>query len=506
MFEFMAPFLVALLLIGLGIGIRFRIFWINPAVGVDHWYWLLCAEDVKKRRKLPPRLSFFMLEIEEQWYPPLYAGLLALLPMKVLEKHGGKISQLIDLLNGLLIFLSVLWTSGSILIAFLSGLSYIMAFFPMSYNYQLQPRVLANLLLTLMMIGLWFYLDTGNMALWGVLLILSVVLLFLHKMTVQMYVVYLLGFGFWAWSWKILLLLPASLVLAIIVSKGFYIKMLKAHWDIVSFWNENIHFLKSHQYYESPVYNTGNLKPTYWQQRSLRHFFHRLLFIPYYNIFAPLLFPPLIYFAMSHPQGKMADFLWVWLAITYAWAFSTTLLPFFKALGAGALYIYQSFFPLFVLMGLSIPTMPVHLQWWLYALWVAGFVIAMVQWEKYCKSISTSKTEAIGQDFREVLGYLKQLPKDGVFCIPFRLADGTAYWTRKKVFWGGHSYGFHRLLKPYFPIMREDAKQTLRKEPLDYLLYWRGYLESLTDIGLEEGRDIRYLFGKGEYELYEIIK
>lgn len=69
MFEFMAPFLVALLLIGLGIGIRFRIFWINPAVGVDHWYWLLCAEDVKKRRKLPPRLSFFMLEIEEQWYP-----------------------------------------------------------------------------------------------------------------------------------------------------------------------------------------------------------------------------------------------------------------------------------------------------------------------------------------------------------------------------------------------------------------------------------------------------
>jgi hypothetical protein len=282
--------------------------------------------------------------------------------------------------------------------------------------------------------------------------------------------------------------------------------MLKAHWDIVSFWNENIRFLGSHQYYESLVYNEGSSKPTCWQRRSLRRLFYRLMLIPYYNIFAPLLFPPLVYYAMPHPQGKLVNFLWVWLALTYVWAFSTTLLPFFKALGAGALYIYQSFFPLFLLIGLSIPTVPVLLQWWLYALWVAGFIISMVQWEKYCKSITRSKKAAIGEDLREVLNYLKQLPKDGVFCIPFQLSDGTAYWTRKKVFWGGHSYGFHKLLKPYFPIMREDAKQTLKKEPLDYLLHWRGYLESLTYIGLEEGRDIRYLFGKGEYELYEIIK
>jgi hypothetical protein len=495
-----------LTLIVIGIGIRFRILWINPALGVDHWYWFLCAEDVKKRRRLPPRLPYFMLESEEQWYPPLYAGLLALLPMKVLEKHGGKISQLIDLLYGLLIFFSVLWTSGSILIAFLSGLSYSIAFFPMSYNYQLQPRGLANLLLTVMMIGLWFYLDTGSMVVWGGVLVLSVILLFLHKMTVQMWGVYLVGFGLWAWDWKILLLLPASLLLAIIVSKGFYIKMLKAHWDIVSFWNENIHYLESHQYYESPGYNTGNSKPTYWKPRSWRRLFYRIMFIPYYNVFAPLLFPALIYYAMAYPQRELASFLWVWLALTYLWAFSTTLLPFFKALGAGALYIYQSFFPMFLLFGLYIPTVPTSLQRWLYALWAAGIIISVVQWKKYCKSILTSKTATIGEELRAVLDYLKQLPKDGVFCIPFRLADGTAYWTRKKVFWGGHSYGFHKLLKPYFPIMRENVEQTLKGEPLNYLLFWRRYLESLRDIGLEEGRDIHYLFGKGEYELYEIIK
>jgi len=493
-------------LIAIGIGIRFRPLWINPSLGVDHWYWLLCAEDVKKRRKLPPKLPYFMLEIEEQWYPPLFAGLLALLPIRFLEKNGGKISQLIDLLNGLLIFELVLWANGNMMVAFLSSFSYIIAFLPMSYNFQLQPRALANLFLTLAMIGLWFYVDTGSLAIWGGVLVISLILLFLHKMTVQMWVVYLLGFGVLVWDWKILLLIPASVLLALIISKGFYIKMLKAHWDIVSFWNENIHFLGSHQYYESPIYNKEDSKSAYWRRRSLRRLFSRLMFIPYYNIFALLLSPPLIYDALSHPQGKLESFLWTWLVLTYIWAFSTTLLPNFRALGPGALYVYQSFFPLFLLIGLSIPTMPAHLQHWLFALWLAGVIISMVQWEKYCKSISTNKKVAIGKDLREVLNCLKELPKDGVFCIPFQLLDGTAYWTRKKVFWGGHSYGFKTLLKPYFPVMREEVRETLKSKPLSYLLFWRGYLKSLKDIGLEEGKDIQYLFGKGEYELYEILK
>jgi len=230
------------------------------------------------------------------------------------------------------------------------------------------------------------------------------------------------------------------------------------------------------------------------------------MLIPYYNIFALLLSPPLIYFNLSHPLEKLASFLWVWLGLTYLWALSTTLLPYFRALGAGALYIYQCFFPMFLLVGLSIPVMPTDLQRWVYALWVIGIVISVVQWEKYCKSISSNKKVAIGEDFRGVLNYLKELPKDGVFCIPFQLPDGTAYWTRKKVFWGGHSFGFHEMLKPYYPIMREDVREVLKNKPLNYLLFWRGYLKSLKDIGLEEGRDIRYLFGRGEYELYEVVK
>jgi len=505
MFEILRPPLVMLLLIGVGLLVRFRPLWINPNLGVDQWYWLLCAEDVKKRRKLPPRLTYFMLEIEEQWYPPLFAGLLALLPAKWLKNHGGKISQLTDLLHGFVIFLAVLWLSKSLIIAFLSGLSYLLAWFPLTYNTQLQPRGLANLLLTFAVGGLWFYIDTDSYAIWAGVLILSLVLLFLHKMTVQMWIVYLLGFGVWAWDWKIFLLIPASVFVALVISKGFYIKMLKAHWDIVSFWHKNIKYLGSHQYYESPLYRNETFVSTAQHRRGWRHQSRKLLSLYKYNAFI-LFLPVLAYHAIYNPQGRLERFLWIWLGITYLWALLTTFVPYFLALGGGQYYIYQSFLPLFLLAGVSVQSMSAPLQGWLFAFWGIGLVYSLVMWERFCRSVRLDKRAAVGDDLKEVFDFLKLLPNEGVFCIPFLPSDGAAFWTRKKVFWGGHSYGFHALLKPYFPIMREQIRETLRKKPLRYLLFRRGYLNSLKDIGLEEGRDIRYLFGKGDYDLYEVVK
>jgi hypothetical protein len=497
--------IVLLSLAVLGLLVRFRPFRSNPALGVDHWYWLLCAEDVKRRRKLPPKLPYFMLEIEEQWYPPLFAGLLALFPMRWLKEYGGKISELTDLLHGFVIFLAVLWVSDSLLMSSLSGLSYLIAWFPLSYNIQLQPRGLANLLLSLAMIGLWFYIDTRLFSIWIGILILSVILLFLHKMTVQMWGVYLLVFGFWSWDWKILFLIPASVFLALVVSRGFYIKMLKAHWDIVSFWHENIRNLGSHQYYESSLYQKEDFVSTAQHQTGWRHQIRKLLSLYKYNAFV-LLLPVLASHAVSHDQGESGSFLWMWIGVTCLWTLFTTFVPYFLALGGGHYYLYQTFLPLFLLVGLTIHTMSAWQQGLLFSFWGVGFIFSVVKWETYCRSVVRNKTATMGHDLKDVFDYLRSLPKDGVFCIPFYLPDGAAFWTRKKVFWGGHSYGFQTLLKPYFPIMQKDVKETLKSKPLNYLLFWRGYLSSLKDIGLEEGRDIRFLFGKGEYALYEVVK
>jgi len=431
--------------------------------------------------------------------------LLALLPMRWLKDHGGKISQFFDLLQGFMIFLAVLWFSDSLVIAFLSGLSYLVAWFPLSYNTQLQPRGLANLFLTLAIVGLWFYTDTGSFGMWAGVLILSLILIFLHKMAVQMWVIYLLGFGIWAWDWKILFIIPASILLAMIVSKGFYFKILKAHWDIISFWHENINYLGSHHYYESPIYQKEDFVSTAVHKNGWHHQIKKLLSLFKYNVFIILL-PILIYKAQFYSQQGLKSFLWWWLGLTYLWALLTTFIPHFKALGSGNYYLYHSLFPIFLLNALNIFEIPPYFQWGLFILWAAGIILSGAQWDRYCRSMVNQRANAKPYELQEVLDYLKALPKDRVFCIPFILSDMTAFWTRKKVFWGGHSYGFQRMLKPYFPIMREDMRETLRKKSLNYLLFWKKYLKSLSDIGLEEGSQIRYIFGKGEYELYEFIQ
>jgi hypothetical protein len=505
MSELVMPFLIILLLALLSFWVRFRALRINPALGVDNWYWLLCIEDVKRYHRIPARLPYFMLEIEEQWYPPLYSFVMSLFPKEILKRHGGKIAQLMDLLNGLTIFLTVLWLSDNITIAFISGFSYIIAFFPLSYSHQLQPRGLANFLLTLIVIGLWFYIDTKYLVIWLGILILSVVILFLHKMTTQLWAVYLLGFGIWAKDWMLPVLLPASMLLAIIISKGFYIKVLKAHWDIITFWHENIKNLGSHQYYESPLYRKEGFASTAIHQRGLRHQLRKLWSLFLYNVFIIVLLI-LIYFGQFHYHNDLESFVWWWLGLTYLWAILTTFVPYFKALGSGIYYLYQSFLPLFLLTALLLREMPLHLQWGLFILWAIGLFFSGVQWEKYCHSVAIHVENKDQRDLHEVLDYLKGLPHDGVFCIPFTLPDITAYWTRKKVFWGGHGYGFHTYLKPYFPIMRENVLETLKEKSLSYVLFWRRYLDSLEDIGLKVGQDLRFLFSKGEYELYEVVQ
>ncbi|MBM4305837.1 MAG: hypothetical protein FJ115_08590 [Deltaproteobacteria bacterium] len=505
MTQAMLSFGVFIFLVFISLWVRFRALRINPGLGIDNWYWLLCIENVKTTHRIPPRLSYFMLEIEEQWYPPLYSFFMSVFSMDVLKKHGGKIAQLTDLLNGFLIFLSILWFSGNVAIAFLSCFSYIMAFFPLSYSHQLQPRGLANFFLTLIMITLWFYIATPSFVTWLGILIPSVLLLFLHKMTAQLWAVYLLGFGLWAKDWTLPTLIPTSMVVAMLLSKGFYLKVLKAHWDIITFWHENINKLGSHQYYESPLYGKKGFISTAVHQKGCRHQIRTLKSIFLNNIFIILL-PVWIGFDLSRSRSDFESFLFGWLGLTYLWVFLTTFVPYFRALGAGILYLYQSFLPLFLLIAHMAEGLSVRLQWILYTLWAVGLILSTIQWEKYCRNRADQNRRVFQTGLGEVLDYLKLQPKEGVFCIPFTLPDRVAYWTRKKVFWGGHGFGFHAYLKPYFPVMRENVLQTLTTKPISYVLFWRRYLDSLEDIGLKIGRDLRFLMGKGEYELYEVVK
>ena len=56
--------------------------------GIDSWYFLLYAEEFRKTRRIPVKLPYFMLDLEEQWYPPGLAIFLSFFPQSFLEKFN----------------------------------------------------------------------------------------------------------------------------------------------------------------------------------------------------------------------------------------------------------------------------------------------------------------------------------------------------------------------------------------------------------------------------------
>ena len=86
------------------------------------------------------------------------------------------------------------------------------------------------------------------------------------------------------------------------------------------------------------------------------------------------------------------------------------------------------------------------------------------------------------EKFDKAIKFLKNSRLDRVMTIPFQLPDEVAYKTSKKVFFGGHGYGF-LWLEPYFPVMNEKIEQAISDWDLGAIFlqkdYWKEFFEKV---------------------------
>ena len=87
--------LIGLLISSLGFYLRIR----KKDQGVDSWYYLSCVREFKKSKKIPIKLPNYLLDIEEQWYPPGFSIFLSIFPFNLLKKYQSLIGPLIDSLQ-----------------------------------------------------------------------------------------------------------------------------------------------------------------------------------------------------------------------------------------------------------------------------------------------------------------------------------------------------------------------------------------------------------------------
>lgn len=465
--------------------------------GVDQWYWRSYIERVRDSQEFPPRLTQFRLE-EAQWYPPLFPLLLAKLPGFVFERYAGYFAVLLDLLRMLMLMCAAKVFSGSEQVAVVSGLVYALTPVLTTYNIQLNPRGLGALLLDATWLCVAGALLWGGGLGWLLAAIFGGLMLLTHKMTTQLFVFTACVAAVLLGDASFLVLIPMSVLVAFGSSRGFYRLVFRHHLDIVQFWFKNWQWMGSNPILESPVYgDPGFESPSKYYRSGWWSASRRLAFVVGFNPWMPaVLLVAILLWWYGHTFSLFQLLALSWLAINFAFALLTTLIPFMRCFGQGYLYGYNGSFPAALSMGLI--WLDIMSSWYVFLICVVTAVASVVALLAFFRTLASSRTLKVDRHLNEALLRLKELPPGVVMCLPQHWHDAVAYRAGKPVAFGGHGYGF-RLLQPVFPRLLVTVRQFIKDNAIAYLLIWPAYVNRrfLDDLPAAEIEEF------GDYKIYK---
>src|SRR5450432_3556861 len=262
--EFM---LVGLALVGLALYLRLRIFIGTRPGGVDTWYYMASAEAIRSQKHLPIRLPQYLLHDDKESYPAIFPLFLALLPPPWLRSYFWLISPIVDSIQLLLLYLLSFRLTDSVIAAGTAGLIYAVTPQLISETRNLNGRAFASLLQTITMLVLLrsvVFSDGPSSALlsptalWIVGVLLVAVLYNTHTSTTIAFLVSVATVSVIFGEWRLLLAGLAGLPLAILISGGYYLRVIMNHVHAARFWIRNVKYTRAHQVQDSPLFSTGN--------------------------------------------------------------------------------------------------------------------------------------------------------------------------------------------------------------------------------------------------------
>lgn len=478
--------------VGFWLRVRPRL-WLRE-FGVDTWYYLTAAEARRAQPRGWLRLPYFLLDIPEQWYPPLLTRLLSWLPQRSLERWQWLISPFIDTAQLAITYAVTYALTGHVAAAVVAGLVY--ATFPLlvTQHSTLNSRALGSICLTLTMLALWRWSASGGWW-WAVAVTAGgVVVLHAHKLATQQLLFLLVGLAMLRADWRYAGWLVAIGAAALVVSRGRYRKILRGHLEILRFWRRQLPWLGAHLIYDSSLHRDpvkSSAKRGVSGLRGSRIF--SLLAYAHGAMVAGV-----VGSAVWWSRGAADPFLIGWALIGFATVAVISWLQPVRFLGEGFRYAMYLACPASILIGqwAISPALPVALR--------MGIVVAVVAVgcavSLFLQGAQRhSALAAADGGFNEAVEWLRAAPRDGVICLPATRADAVAYRARKRVLWGAHSSGYDRLVE-FFPVLRRPLDELAARYRTSYLVVDRRYVD-LPDLRLRNGW--RTVFERGTFQILE---
>lgn len=438
----------------------------REAGGVDTWYYLRYVREFKRSRHFPVTLPEYVLDEREQWYPPVFPLLLSWFPLKLLENARGFISPFIDCLQMALLYVFTLRNTDSAGIALVAASIYALMPTLVAENVNLNSRAFGSLLMTLVMLALFRWLQPDHPVHWlCAAVLLGGLLPLTHKMTTQQYVFSLLMLAAVFLDWRYLALLAGSFVLAFVMSGGFYWKVLKGHWDIVSYYWRRIDEINAHQVLDSPIYGQpGHRSAKITYQPGWRGVIKVLARLFGEN---PFLLVMLVVF--QNPGVTRTQMYW-WATSVLFFAFLTSFGPL-RCIGEGYKYMKLTAFP--SAYAIAVSTGPWNPQaplvcWALSASFLFACAALAVFFYHHL-SKRTEYTAILDPKLKQVAAFLREQPKATVLCMPLMYCDYLIYSSGQRLLWGARSGGF-KILEPFYYVLRRPIEYFLETYQVNYMV------------------------------------
>jgi hypothetical protein len=443
---------------------------INRYFGIDTWRFALLAQYIRDNKKLPESLPHKYIVPGSVDNPPLLPWLCSLVPKDWLDRNQGLISPAFDVLGSLTVYFMGLAASGQGAGGHYAQMAYLLTpVVPLEAS-NLSLRTLGSLIFTWAMLMVQAYVIHPS---WWTFLVgmAGVVLLSMtHRMAMQVFFFTLFWMAMVTRDVNHLLVFAAGVLAATFATKGLYLRYLRGHMLMISFWMYNIKNRLAHQVRGNP---TATRKHTDFVRR-IEQLIWKVPVAPFLAVNPWILYSFCAVFSVL-PQATDP-----WMRTYVLWSVTLFFLgilfnvPLLRFLGEGQRYLEFGTSAAAAVAGTMIlrfqsepgvGTVARHLPCAI-GLGCLGLIL-FFQIKLVVKNPDKSITPAL----RELIAYLNARPRPvRLACLPHGLADAVTYFLDNgQVLLSDNSVGVWEL-GDWFPLITKPLTGIAEKYGLNAFL------------------------------------
>jgi hypothetical protein len=370
----------------------------------------------------------------------------------------------------------------SVLAAGIAGLIYAVTPQLVSETRNLNGRAFASLLQTLAMLALLrsaipsegptsLLLGQSNIAPTAVAAVLIALLYNTHTSTTIAFIVSAATLTLVTGDPRFIALAVVGLPLAIVLSGGYYLRVIQNHLYAARFWMRNVRLTRAHQIDDSPILGpsqrgaqAGLYAPTWRSRLAL------VVRVLGENPFI------LAMLATPIPENVWAFHMYWWAVAILIWSVLTTFGGPLRILGPGFHYMKASVFPSAYTLAVTVNMREGGLTGFdvmLLISFLASFG-ALAYFFRVMDMRQTEQTAQTPPDLARATEYLREQPEGSVLVLPNMFADFVMYNSGKPVVWGGHSGNLARL-EEFFPVIRQPLSYFFERYHVVYVVVDQHY-------------------------------